>query len=217
VRLLDLYCGAGGSARGYQLAGFHVTGVDNRPQPRYAGDAFVQADALEYIAAHGHEYDAIHASPPCQAYATVTGWSGDRADHPDLLGPTRDALIATGRPWVIENVVSAPMRPDVVLCGQMFGLRTYRHRWFELGGWWMLCPMHPAHIVRSSTLRRRAWLTGLHVTATCYLAPDMGPAVLGIDWMDGYELVQAIPPAYTRYIGEQLAGHLIRKESTCLS
>jgi DNA (cytosine-5)-methyltransferase 1 len=211
-RLLDLYCGAGGAAMGYHRAGFDVVGVDIKPQPRYPFE-FVQGDALSFLTDTRNDwtdgqFQAIHASPPCQRYSTATGWSGNRLDHPDLLAPTRTALQATGLPWIIENVQSAPMRPDVILCGQMFGLRTYRHRWFELGGWWTLCPMHPQHTVAASTWRRRAWLTGQHVTATTYLAPDMGPAVLGIDWMDGYELPQAIPPAYTQFIGEQLISHL---------
>jgi C-5 cytosine-specific DNA methylase len=132
VRLLDLFAGAGGAARGYQLAGFHVTGIDINPQPRYAGDEFIQGDALEYLAtADLSGFDAIHASPPCQAYANVTAWRGQQSDHPDLVAATRDALNATGLPWVIENVPEAPIRPDLLLCGSQFGLRVRRHRAFE--------------------------------------------------------------------------------------
>jgi site-specific DNA-cytosine methylase len=102
--LLDLFCGAGGCARGYQMAGFHVTGIDNRPQPRYAGDAFIQADALEYVAAHGHEYDCIHASPPCQAYSVSANmpWVGE---YPQLIEPLRQLLISIGKPCVSAQVI----------------------------------------------------------------------------------------------------------------
>ena len=127
-RLLDLFCGAGGAARGYQLAGFHVTGVDIAPQPRYAGDEFVQADAMTWPL---DGYDSIHASPPCQAYANVTAWRGLRDDHPDLVAATRVRLEAAGVPWVIENVPEAPVRRDLLLCGSQFGLRVRRHRAFE--------------------------------------------------------------------------------------
>ena len=90
-RLLDIFCGAGGATCGYQRAGFHVTGVDNRPMPRYCGDEFHQADALQFLAEHGREFDVIHASPPCQAYSAANNIHG-RTDHPDLVGATRDAL-----------------------------------------------------------------------------------------------------------------------------
>jgi hypothetical protein len=130
-RLLDLFCGASGAARGYQLAGSHVTGVDLAEQPRYAGDAFIRGDALDYVAAHGREYDAIHASPPCQAYTALRRLHGEHRDYPDLVAATRDALRATGRPYVIENVPGAPLLEPAMLCGSMFGLLVRRHRLFE--------------------------------------------------------------------------------------
>ena len=107
-RLLDLYCCAGGSSKGYQRAGFHVTGVDMNPQPRHCGDEFIQADALEYLEAHGHEYDAIHASPPCQGYSVMHNlpWLRGR-EYPRLIKPTRDLLVRIGKPWVLENVMGA--------------------------------------------------------------------------------------------------------------
>jgi DNA (cytosine-5)-methyltransferase 1 len=131
-RLLDLFSGAGGCAMGYHRAGFDVVGVDNRTQPRFPF-AFVQADALEYLAAHGQEYDAIHASPPCQAYSRATAWRGKRSAHPDLIDATRTALLTTGRPYVIENVQEARfrLREPLMLCGSFFGLRIRRHRYFE--------------------------------------------------------------------------------------
>lgn len=189
-RLLDLFCGAGGAARGYQLAGFHVTGVDVAPQPRYAGDAFVQADALDYLARHGHEYDAVHASPPCQHYAPVTRWRGSADDHPDLVGPTRAALARSGRPWVIENVPGSPVRADYLLCGTMFGLRVKRHRLFEV-------PWAP-HLWQPGVCRHAGVLPFGHKGERAY-ADAMGCA-----WMTAREAREAIPPAFTAWIGAHL-------------
>lgn len=208
MRMLDLYCGAGGAARGYQLAGWHVTGVDHRPQPRYAGDRFIEADALEYLAKHGTEYDAIHASPPCHDHSTLSARTGKDGTGL-LLAATRELLDQTGQPYVIENVPGAPMRPDIILCGEMFGLRTIRHRWFELGGWWTLCPMHPPHTARTSSRKRlEDWLAGLHVSVTGDVGTYVGRQAMGIDWMTGAELSQAVPPPYTHWIGHRLAEHL---------
>jgi hypothetical protein len=132
VRLLDLFCGAGGAGVGYHRAGFEVVGVDIEPQPNFPFE-FVQADAMTYPL---DGFDAIHASPPCQAYSLASGYQGKgaRAKYPELVGPTRDLLVQTGLPWVIENVPNAPIRKDLLLCGEMFGLRLHRHRIFELGG-----------------------------------------------------------------------------------
>ncbi len=131
-RLLDLFCGAGGAARGYQMAGFHVTGVDIKPQPHYIGEEFVQGDALEYVRNHGHEYDAIHASPPCQAF-TMAGrqWRTEGRTYPDVIAAVRELLIRTHLPYVIENVPGAPLLNPVVLNGALFGMRLRRVRWFE--------------------------------------------------------------------------------------
>ncbi len=200
-RLLDLFCKAGGAGRGYQMAGFDVTGVDIQPQPNYAGDRFIQADALEYVVAHGHEYDAIHASPPCQAFTNARVIHG-RA-HQDLLTPTRPLLFLAGRPWVIENVPGAPMRRDLELCGSMFGLRSgngrlIRHRWFEFGGWdWPFRLLPPC---QHSGPTISVFGHGGHV----YHGVADWRVVMGIEWMTRDELAQAIPPAYTRFIGEQL-------------
>jgi DNA (cytosine-5)-methyltransferase 1 len=131
-RALDLFSGAGGAARGLQLAGFHVTGVDIRPQPRYAGDVFIHGDALE-VSLDG--YDFIHASPPCQAH-TAMKTMPDAKEHPDLIPATRSRLVASGLPYVIENVVGAPLISPILLCGTMFDLgckdaELRRHRLFE--------------------------------------------------------------------------------------
>ena len=214
-RLLDLFCGAGGAARGYQRAGFHVTGVDIKPQPRFAGDVFIQGDARAYCRAHGHEYDAIHASPPCQAFTPLRAVHDK--EYPDLVAATREALAATGRPWVIENVPGAPLLGGVMLCGTMFeGLRVYRHRRFE-SSVFMFQPAHPKHVIKAGGYkaqrqRKAHYLAGGFVTITGDVGSYCGPA-MEIDWMTGEELSQAIPPAYTEHIGRQLLAHLRNKES----
>lgn len=210
-RLLDLFCGAGGAAMGYHRAGFDVVGVDHRPQPRFPF-AFVRADALEYLAVRGREYDVIHASPPCQAYSATRHLPNARGDHQDLVGPMRDLLLATGRPWLIENVPGAPLRPpSVMLCGLSFGLRVFRHRWFE-SSTLLLVPAHPRHGKRrigvggfvcvvgngGGWLERRRYVPADHRNKTAW------SLAMGIGWMTRDELAQSIPPAYTEYLGRQL-------------
>lgn len=198
--LLDAFCGAGGCSWGYVQAGFRVVGVDIVPQPSYPFD-FVQADALDYIAAHGHRYQAIHASPPCQAWTNAQRLR--KRDHPDLIAPLRPLLRATGKPYVIENVPNAPLYDPILLCGRMFNLTLYRHRLFELpiplGQ-----PEHPEH-TQNVVKVGRPWRAG-DVTAIVGHFSNVTAArrVMGIDWMTRDELSQAIPPAYTRYIGQQL-------------
>jgi DNA (cytosine-5)-methyltransferase 1 len=210
---LDLYCGAGGSARGYQLAGFEVTGVDINPMPRYAGDHFIQGEAIEYLKAHGHEYDAIHASPPCQAYSMAAQSQRNAGkEYPDLLAATRDLLLETARPWVIENVPGAPMRADYRLCGCQFGLDLRRERWFETSwhGYSLIPPCHHPYPVPSvvghgtpSWVRQKL---GYNPTIAHYRA------AMGIDWMNRNELSQAIPPVYTHHLGVQLMAALEQAE-----
>ena len=209
--LYDVFCGAGGCSRGYQLAGFRVVGVDNRPQPRYCGDEFIQMDAFEFFErCRLGEYpppDAWHCSPPCQNYSALHARYPDKV-YPDLVDATRAALIATGKPYVIENVMSAPLTHGVTLCGGMFGLRTYRHRRFE-SSVLMFQPHHPRHVIRTSTKkRRRDWDAGMHTSVTGDVTPAIAALALGIDWMDGPELAQAIPPAYCQWIGTQLIAAL---------
>lgn len=202
---LDLFCGAGGSSMGYHRAGFEMTGVDNRPQPRYPF-RFVQADALEYVAEHGHEFSAIFASPPCQAYSVTNNIWKTTDKHPELIEPTRDALNEIGVPWVIENVPGAPLRTSVVLCGAMFGLRVYRHRLFE-SSTLIFQPPHPKHVERASYGRTPK--NGEFYTISGHFGGvDGAREAMGIDWMTRDELSQAIPPAYTEFIGCQLLAHL---------
>ena len=140
MKLLDLFCGAGGAAMGYYRAGFDdITGVDNKPMPRYPF-RFIQADALEYLAEHGHEYDVIHASPPCQRYTRAQNASKNSGAHPDLIEPIRNLLMLTKKLYVIENVIGAPLIDPKVLCGLSFGLRVRRHRLFETNFFFLVPP-----------------------------------------------------------------------------
>lgn len=208
-RLLDLCCGQGGAGRGYVDVGFDVVGVDIVPQPRYPF-AFVRADALEVLrdSSFVAGFDFIHASWPCQGFKKGTLWS----DQPDLITPGRAAMNATGLPWVIENVMEAPLDPacSVWLCGEMFGLRTIRHRRFEPSpGLVLAAPEHRKHTARTAHKgRRELWDRGYHASVTGDIGTYVGPAAMGIDWMTGNGLSEAIPPAYTRFIGEQLLAHL---------
>lgn len=198
---------------GYHRAGFEVVGVDHCEQPRYPFE-FHRADALDYLAEHGREFDAIHASPPCQRYNTVTKATGNSDAHPDLVDPTRDLLVSIGLPWIIENVQGAPVATKsdlfgshgVLLCGAMFpGLRVYRHRRFETS-FPSNAPKHPKHVVRSTGTqrgRKAHYLAGGFITITGDVGTYCGDA-MGIDWMNGNELSQAIPPAYTEFLGKQL-------------
>lgn len=205
LRLLDLFCGAGGAAMGYYLAGFDVVGVDIAPQPRYPFE-FHQGDALEYCAANGHEFDVIHASPPCQAYSVTK--SIHRNDHPAMIEVTRDVLIAARRPYVIENVIGAPLRNPLMLCGSMFvGLRVYRHRLFECNPQLFVAPATCHHSFKMPASKGQYHELNGDNFITCvghnFKTAD-GRIAMGIDWMTRAELSQAIPPAYTEYIGRQL-------------
>lgn len=202
-RLLDLFCGAGGCAVGYHRAGFDVTGVDHRPQPRYPF-AFVRADALEYLADHGREFDVIHASPPCQRYSRMTPAPDC---HPDLIGPCRELLGSIGKPWIMENVAGSPLRSPTMLCGSMFGLRTYRHRHFEASFLLLGLPHHP-HRERCLPAGRGVSASGLISVAGNIANMPAARRAMGIDWMTRAEISQAVPPAYTEFIGRQLIDFL---------
>ena len=207
-RLLDLYCCQGGAAMGYHRAGFEVVGVDLAPQPRYPFE-FHQGDALTYLAAHWREFDAVHASPPCHDHSALASVAGlDGTGH--LLADTREALSALPIPWVMENVPGAAMRVDLRLCGGMFGLRTYRHRWFEFADP-MFPPVlpHPKHRILTDARKRRAgWDAGMHTSVTGDVTVEIASEALGIDWMDADGLAQAIPPAYTAVVGAHLLDQL---------
>lgn len=162
MNLLDLCCGVGGVSRGYQLSGWKVTGVDIEPQPDYCGDEFIQGDAIEYVSVHGHEYDFIHASWPCQRYSALTKGTNWGNDYPDLIPTGRIAMESTGKPWVIENVAGAPIRKDLMLCADMFpGLSVIRHRFFEFSsGISIAQPFHVKHRGRVAGMRHGEWFNG---------------------------------------------------------
>jgi DNA (cytosine-5)-methyltransferase 1 len=204
MRILDLFCGAGGAAMGYARAGFEVVGVDISPQPRYPFE-FHQADAMTFPLGG---FDAIHASPPCQAYSVATLQHRDTHTYVDLVEPIRTRLAARGTPYVIENVPGAPLRNWVQICGSGLGMtRIRRHRWFEsnVALWGVPC----AHGQNDDILSVVGHSEGSGKSGEGYLKADK-EAAMGIDWMARDELSQAIPPAYTQWIGEQLIAELER-------
>jgi DNA (cytosine-5)-methyltransferase 1 len=219
-RLLDLFCGAGGAAMGYSRAGFDVVGVDINPQPHYPFE-FHQADAMEYPLGG---FDAIHASPPCQAYSRLRHlpWLKGR-EYPELIDGTRARLIEAGVPWAMENVEDAPMPGSIVLCGLMFGLPLYRHRRFETHDVILFHPPHQKHTSvlspggasLSTRYRGSGGVTGVikEIDRRSIAGHEKGvlaraTVALGIDWMNRAEITQAIPPAYTEFIGRHLIAAL---------
>lgn len=224
-RLLDLFCCAGGAAKGYQRAGFHVTGVDKRPQPRYAGDAFIQGDVLDLPLWWLAEFDAIHASPPCQHYSDLAKRNGNADAHPALIGAVREMIQCANRDYIIENVEGAPLRNPVVLCGTMFpGLRVKRHRLFESNvrlSAPAACPKkHPLHFTHDKRKAHYGKLDEMtafvQVTGGGNCSVRAASDAMGIDWMTKEELNEAIPPAYTEFLGRQLLAHIEdRKDQVC--
>lgn len=203
---------------GYHKAGFRVVGVDINPQPRYPF-MFIQHDAIAFLDRLndiGWMPDAIHASPPCQRYSDLAKLNGNAHEHPDLVGPTRDALVRTGVPWVIENVEGAPLRGAITLCGTMFpGLRVIRHRLFE-ANFTLRAPEHEGrHPLVHTFDKRKAhygktdeWTDYVQVTGGGNCTKAAAEDAMGIDWMTKLELNEALPPAYTRYVGRQLMHHV---------
>ncbi len=203
-RALDLFCGAGGATKGLQRAGFHVTGIDIKRQPRYCGDAFIQGDATNKPV-DLKAFDFIWASPPCQRHSRMSGCRAGLSDsYPDLIGHIREILQASGAPFVIENVPGAPLRNPITLCGAMFYRDTYRHRIFEWSGFDLWWPPHVQHTVPAS--KAGHWKPGTFVSVAGHCSPiDKCREVMGIDWMNREELAEAIPPDYSEFIAEQLA------------
>ena len=246
-RLLDLFCCAGGAATGYHRAGFDVFGVDIDGQPNYPFD-FCRTNAmttLDHLLHDGqmgwfiHEaggypmgpqrwlslrdFDAIHASPPCQRFSDLAKRNGNAEDWPDLVGPVRELLDATGLPYVIENVEGAPLVEPIMLCGAMFPeLRVYRHRLFE-SNLSLVAPEHPKHTELTFThdKRKRHYGQALDLSTMRVQVTGGGNAPVwakrhamgGLDWMTGREVNEAIPPAYAEYIGRQLIAHLNAQEN----
>lgn len=226
-RLLDLFCCEGGAGMGYSRAGFEVVGVDLGAQRRYPFE-FHQADALAYLTEHGTSFDVIHASPPCQAYSVTRHTHS--VNHPELVEPVRAALIALGKPYVIENVVGAPLRDPLTLCGTEFGLTTpdddgtvlylRRHRLFESN-----VLLFGAGGCRCPEFKRRGWSCAgaygggssdrrhaAEVRRGGYTPSKNHRAkLLGIDWMTLHGQAQSIPPAYTEWLGVQLLAHVAQE------
>jgi DNA (cytosine-5)-methyltransferase 1 len=201
---LDLFCGAGGATKGLQRAGFHVTGVDIRPQPRYCGDDFVQADGLA-PPFDLRLFDFVWASPPCQAYSVASArMRGAGKCYPDLVAAVRAMLASSGIPYAIENVPGSPLIHPAKLRGTMFPeLRVVRERWFETS-WFM---MQPPRANEFPGLWRQGYV-GVYGGGTGGWAWRDGfrwsnaakRDAMGIDWMSRDELSQAIPPAYAEFI-----------------
>lgn len=223
---LDLFCGAGGATKGLQRAGFVVVGVDIKPQPRYCGDLFIQHDALAFDI---KEFDFVWASPPCQAHTSMKTMP-DAKPHADLIPQTRRLLNGSGIPYVIENVQGAPLISPIRLCGTMFSLgvedaELRRHRLFE-------SPLHldapkcrhgkrdVIGVYGGHHRNRRRRTIGVYGEdcrdsvrkldrGVADFTVEQGRIAMGIDWMTIAELCEAIPPAYSEYIGRQVIQKLL--------
>jgi DNA (cytosine-5)-methyltransferase 1 len=208
LKALDLFCGQGGATKGLQLAGYHVTGVDIEPQPRYCGDVFYQDDAMVWLRGERESlwnFDLIWASPPCQHYSELVplDW---RERHPDLLGRSLDLLRAQCIPYIVENVAGARwyFSNPVILCGSMFGLPIQRHRWFELGNtdaFFLLPPCNhsePPVLVSGRGMRK---INGVRRSEDTV---ETKRAAMGVPWMSIRGVEEAIPPAYSKFLAQQL-------------
>lgn len=218
-KLLDLYCGAGGASVGYNRAGFDVVGVDINPQPRYPFE-FIQADALEYLKRpEVREFDVIHASPPCQALTQMSaryrGRGGAADEHENLIALTRWAIMLTGMPYVLENVMGAAkhLHNPIVLAGGYFGLRVYRPRFFESTFTIALPPgkprvNDPVGVYGKNDGRVLFYRKHGPPQRNAKNLADAQDAMGNVHWMEWRELVESIPPTYTEWIGSQILGAL---------
>jgi DNA (cytosine-5)-methyltransferase 1 len=213
-RLLDLFCGAGGCSMGYHRAGFDVTGVDINPQPRYPF-TFIQADVMTLDPEFIRSFDAVHASPPCQGYSVCKNIHQCQGkEYPQLIDPARELLEMTGKPYVIENVIGATLKSPIMLCGLSFGLKMFRHRLFESN----VFLMEPAHITHKDRVGKNGFVcmagngdAGRGRIPYSHRSKEAWVNASGIDWMVMKEMAQAIPPAYTEFIGKQLMDYIRSK------
>ena len=207
MKLLDLYCGAGGASAGYAAAGFEVYGVDLKHGKRYPY-IYVRADVLDVLRDTNYldQFDVIHASPPCQTHSItqhLRNAQGKTTNKLDLIPETRAALIASGKPYIIENVPGSPLINPIQLCGSSFGLKVRRHRLFE---------SNMALVGAVCDHKSQGRPVGVYGSLndeipkggkTAATIDEAGNA-MGISWAIWTELVEAIPPAYTKYLGGQL-------------
>jgi len=212
-KCLDLFCCAGGAGMGYYLAGFDVVGVDIEMQQEYPFE-FIQADAIKFVKEHGHEFDFIHASPPCQHFTKYNNCRKNlKEKYEDLIEPTRQALIESGKPYVIENVVGAPLLNPITLCGSMFGLDVRRHRLFE-SNMDLEQPKCKHEIWQPNRYpggrsrergNARVLCRGTIEIGRWNIPIETQKVGMGIDWISNLrKLSESIPPAYTKFIGEQV-------------
>jgi DNA (cytosine-5)-methyltransferase 1 len=211
--VLDLFSGEGGGAVGYAKAGFEVIGIDHDPRTleRFPGESYCM-DWRVGLEKFADRATLIHASPPCQRYSELTP-ARARERHPDLIAPVREALEATGRPWVMENVPGAPLRGDLVLCGCMFNLTTsfagktfalYRTRLFDASGWTVPYPgghrtFHELPFLPMESTPRSFRRDNPEILN---VPPEVKKRLIGCRWMSTRGIAEAIPPAYTEYIGK---------------
>jgi len=219
--LLDGFCCAGAASMGYHQAGFEVVGVDIEPQKNYPFE-FHQGGAIDFIYKYGKDFDVIAASPPCQRYTVSASIHNSSMNHPDLVAPTRAALMASGKPYIMENVPGSPLVNPITLCGSMFNLKVKRHRLFETNPPLWFPPAHCScsqFFTHSGKGQFSSFANG--ATAICVAGHNFcvadGAMAMAIDWpMTGKELSQAIPPAYTKWLGLQFMSILFpeRLEAT---
>lgn len=209
---LDLFCGAGGAAEGLHRAGFEVWGVDIEPQPSYPFE-FIQEDAVDFMEQGLDDFDFIWASPPCQAYSWSTKFARNQGKvYTDLIDITRDFLVASGKPYIIENVVGAPLKDPVLLCGTMFpNLKVFRHRVFE-SNCELKVNMSCAHGGNKAKERRNDDGNFFTVAGHAVGTKEEWGEAMGIEWMQSKaELSQSIPPAYSEFLAKQV----IKNEKLC--
>jgi len=204
MKILDLFCKAGGAGMGYYRAGFEVVGVDCEPQKNYPFE-FIKMDAFDAIKNFGPCFDVIHASPPCQRYSVLTP-KEHKNNHPDLLGPIREAIKASKvKNYVIENVSGARslMIDPIMICGTMFGMNLWRHRYFECNPVLTFPPAGCNHSTRPIMISGRSnrRINGKRVGES---TAQECRAESGLHWMTREEMDQAIPPAYTEWIGRRI-------------
>ena len=235
-KILELFCGVGGAAMGYHQAGFDVYGVDIEEQPDFPfafclGDAIsilsrlIGGGAVTFTRRDGtsetlriEDFDAVHASPPCQASCTLTKGTNSGNEYLNLIPATRALLALHNKPTVIENVQGSDLRRDLTLCGEMFGLGVIRHRYFECSGFTALPTPHKAH--RGKV---RGWRHGTYYDGCYWAVHGSGGGkgsvadwqeAMGISWTSNRKsIAEAIPPAYTRFIGGQVMQYLESQEA----